>query len=109
VAIQISAILDEQKSEEASIAHEDILGPDTSVSLHNDRNHVARGSSPSATAVPGSVATPQRSHGSLERGDESAATGALRSIESCLAGSGGDAQLRKQQPRVMQHLCSVAE
>lgn len=68
---------------------------DGSAGLHNDRNRLTRGSGRSANAVRGRGATAQRGHRGLERGDESAAIGALRSIISCLPGRGGDTQLRK--------------
>jgi len=44
---------------------------------------LARGSGRSANAAPGTGATAQRGHRGLERGDESTAIAALRSIISC--------------------------
>jgi hypothetical protein len=56
--------------------------------LRNDGNNRTRGSGRSADAVPGIPATAQRRHRGLETGDESPATGALRSIISCLLSRG---------------------
>src|SRR6266404_3580484 len=61
-----------------------------SAGLHNDCNSLARGSGRSANAMPGTGATAQRGHRGLERGDESTAITALRSIISCLLSRGGD-------------------
>jgi hypothetical protein len=63
---------------------------DRSAGLHNDCISLARGSGRSANAVPGIFATAQRGHRGLERGDESTAIAALRSIISCLLSRGGD-------------------
>src|SRR5712672_4839607 len=67
---------------------------DRSAGLHTDRNGLARGAGRSANAVPGTGAAAQRGDRGLERGDESTAIGALRSIISCLPGRRGDTQLR---------------
>ena len=112
---RISAVLDEpilrvccraiRGTNACKISHD----AETSGGLRNDRIRRARGSGRSASAVPGPGAAAQRGLGGLETGDARTASGALRSASSCLPGRGGDTQLRKQQSRVMQHFCAIAE